>query len=200
MLDECQRSGWDMLISRRSFIIGAALLAAAPRMVWADSLEDWLLEPVSGDIGLRLPNDVGKLMDADFGRLHGLYKYIGLTWELDANGSSAPDLRDFLDAKTAEVPSYYTEYVNASMILTRVTNELNDHDGAARVLAPRRGMNGFGATRLGRMQTWVCWEMIAWYVTQGGFRRFGYINYHGFGKGAFTDPHNLPYRGVGGTQ
>lgn len=191
-----------MRISRRNFneTIAAeiALLIVTPQIVWADALEAWLLEPISGEGALRKPSEVGMLNDSDFAPLQTLYRYIGQTWQLRLNSLGEPDLRSFFDAKTTEFPSYYTEYAEASAVLRRATNELDETDAAAMVLAPRPGSEDFALTRLGRMQAWVCREMITWYVTQGGFQRFGYVNYRGYRKGPFTDPNNLPIGATNG--
>lgn len=185
-------------MDRRNFILWAATgflgLGCNARGERVADLEDWLLEEVGGSLGPRNPEQVGPLTERELRSLLGLFRFIGKRWELfDSDAVAEGQLASLIQPKCELRPSYRTEYREAVAVLSRLHQSTGLLDGAYRRLLAGSGSAEFPRTRLGRAQHFVGRELIAWSVSQGGFRRFGYTNYRGFPGGllAASPP---PYR------
>jgi hypothetical protein len=159
--------------------------------------EPWLLEQVPGGPGLRLPNKSGHISIDERNRLKELFAMIGISWGMESTGVGEREFSDLVDLKTSETPSYLTEYSEAAEILTKFTSKDFAPTGSlAKLLFQPSDSSSFETTRLGRFKRYVFSEFITWWVTQGGYQRFGYATYRGFMKGPFTDPTNPPFRTI----
>lgn len=186
-------------MDRRTFILAAAAAAVGLKANWAFSaeLDDWLLEATTEDSNVRLPSSTGSITGEQHQLLFGLFLHIGKTWEMSkVSNIQERDFTDLVENKTTQTPSYLTEYIEATNIIKKIQSHGRTLDEAyARLLLPVNGADQMFKSRLGRAQTFVSSEFIIWYVSQGGFRRFGYKNYRGYMGGLFTTQ-PLPYRGV----
>lgn len=176
-------------MDRRTFLLAAAAAMVGLEATWAEApdLDAWLRAEVSAEPAPRRPERTGRLAARHHRALLGLFRHIGERWDMAAvSGVGEPQLSDLLRYKTERPPSYLTEYREAAAVLAEIaerTGSLGEaHD---RLLLPL-DVPGFPASRLGRAQRFVSAELIVWYVSQGGFRRFGYANYRGFVGGRFT--------------
>jgi len=190
----------DSHIDRRRIL---AALAAAPAVLavtkaWAQNgVDAVLLEQVLGPLSVRAPERFGRLEGPARARLLALFDHIGRRWDMENTGVGEDAFAELVDLKALETPSYLTEYKEADALLVRVlgdtiTNKIPQAEFDA-LLVPRK-VEGFDTTRLGRFQKFVSSEFITWYVSRGGFKRFGFTNYRGWPGGPFTDPANPPYR------
>lgn len=186
-------------MDRRTFILAAAAAAIGLKANWVfpAELDDWLLEEVSQTPNLRSPLQLGNLTYEQSQLLYGLFLHIGKTWEM-SNVSEIQEwhFSDLIENKTTQSPSYLTEYIEAVNIIVKIQNQgVGLIEAYTRLLFPLDRPELFIKTRLGRAQKFVSSELIIWYVSQGGFKRFGYKNYRGFMGGPFTTS-PPPYRGA----
>lgn len=197
-----QRSGLTM--DRRAFILSIATASAVAAagiglqgVVFDADLDDWLDQDVSRDPGPRSASDTGTLTHDRFLLLKGLFDAIGKRWEMDASGGIEQwQFASLVENKTTQAPSYLAEYTEAADLLARIRDHAGGLDQAhARLLLPSNRPESFGISRLGRARKFVSAEFILWYVSQGGFKRFGYANYRGYMGGPFSS-RPLPYRGL----
>jgi hypothetical protein len=137
------------------------------------------------------PTRTGVLPQEAFDVLSSLGGYVNRVWELDADMTLYLDrLRADLQFKTAEEPSYLTEYESAVGLFSVV------HDSAAKaeqtwasLLFAEFDVEDFAATKLGRARRFVFHELIAHQIPMSGaFRSFGLWNYRGHFGGAYTSP------------
>ncbi len=201
--DASRRSGLAM--DRRGFILSAAAAAtvAAAAVGLKDEpvldadLDDWLDQEVSRDPGPRSASDTGTLTRDRFLLLNGLFDAIGQRWDMAAASGIEPwQFASLVENKTRQAPSYLAEYTEAADLLARIRDRAGGLEQAhARLLLPSGGPESFGISRLGRARKFVCAEFMLWYVSQGGFKRFGYANYRGYMGGPFLSK-PLPYRGL----
>ncbi len=193
------------MMDRRAFILSAAAAATVAAtvvglkdgLVFDADLDEWLDEDVSRDPGPRSASTTGTLTEDRFLLLQGLFDAIGKRWEMEAASGIEPwQFASLIENKTAQAPSYLLEYREAADLLARIGDRTGGLDQAhARLLLPSSRPQSFGVSRLGRAQKFVSAEFIVWYVSQGGFKRFGYANYRGYMGGPFgSQP--LPYRGL----
>lgn len=179
-----------MTMKRRDFICASAAMALVPRSALAktSALETWLYETVSSEPGPRAPLETGDLTPEQYASLYAVFERIGERWDMKAAGGvEESQFREFVEAKTSQAPSYLAEYAAAIEIINVLAKEPGATPSAIdRLLSPTERPEASAQTRLGRAHTYVSAEFAAWYVTQGGFRRFGYHNYRGFIAGPFT--------------
>ncbi len=168
------------------------------RIAIAETLHDWLMAPVVGDDGLRRSELTGELSSQAFDLLWALFERIGALWELSAFTTiDRTALRDVFDLKAGETPSYLTEYIEGAEVVRHTIDRLgNGAEGLDLLIAGKFDGADIAVTRLGRLRRHVMGELITLQVSHGGFRRFGYANYRGYKAGPFSDPDNLPYRGM----
>ena len=180
-----------MTMKRRDFICASAAMALVPLSALAKTsaaLETWLYETVSRDPGPRAPLEIGNLTSEQYSSLYAVFERIGERWDMKAAGGiEESQFREFVEAKTSQAPSYLVEYAATVEIINVMARELGTTTAAIdRLLSPPDVPEARAQTRFGRAHTYVSAEFTAWYVTQGGFRRFGYHNYRGFIAGPFT--------------
>lgn len=137
--------------------------------------------------GMRQPATTGVLTGLESREMWSLFAYVGDAWD---NGrycriNSESLLRPVLDAKTSATPSYLTEYRIAIGVLRELRRQYGDQEALRRF---------FFAQPDPCVQQYTVAEFLNLQVAQGGFRRFGYVNYAGFMGGPFDDPARLPYR------
>jgi hypothetical protein len=155
---------------------------------------NYLLEAISGPLALREPHVTGTLLGPEREQLLHLFQLIGMRWDMAASGVGEDEFADLVDSKASTHPSYLTEYREAAALLAHARSG-GDLSGSADVLLlPRLATTDFATTRLGRFQKFVSNEFMTWYLMRGGFRRFGYVNYRGYGGGSFVDHSHPPYR------
>jgi hypothetical protein len=185
-------------MDRRLFLLFMANAALAPTLLLADAgTEEWLTDLVPGGGEMRHPETVGSLSKEEFTVLHDLFQRIGAHWEmpLDPAGMQVT-LETLITNKTTLKPSYLTEYREALSILERLHQSgMSNTQALDRLLEPMEIAEAYAYTRIGHAQKFVSAEFIAFHMSQGGFRKFGYKNYRGFYGGQFigTEP---PYRGA----
>lgn len=93
-----------------------------------------------------------------------------------------------LHAKSEQAPSYLAEYHSAGRITTDVRSRFgSDEKAFVYLLFAQRGESVGTDTRLGRARKFVFDELIRHVVANGGFRRFGLLNYEGFISTSFYD-------------
>jgi hypothetical protein len=183
-------------LDRRQVLARFALTTAAllGRKAWPAEFENPLLRVVPGNLELREPTLTGRLLTDERAQLLLLFGHIGTRWEMSSTGVGEAQFSDLVDSKTGVQPSYLTEYKEGAALIAEATANLISLDA---LLAPRTDVLDMASTRLGRFQKYVSTEFIAWFVIRGGFRRFGYLDYRGYGGGPFTDHAHLPYRALG---
>jgi hypothetical protein len=188
------------ILNRRQFnLLSVASATAVPLLATAadDQFSAWATEQVLGELALRAPNTTGTITGHDRDLLKTLFMYIGSRWEMNDLVNGEQEFAALVDTKTTLLPSYLSEYQEAASILERARSELlSIRDAVSMVLVHYDNVNSFATTRLGRLQKYVSSEFMTWWVSRGGFRRFGYSNYKGFMRGPFTDHLNLPFRGL----
>jgi hypothetical protein len=188
-------------IDRRRFLGLFALTTAVlgDRKAWADNArDDDLLDVIAGPVALREPTLTGKLIGDERAQLLQLFQCIGARWDMAGTGVGEAQFADLVDSKTSERPSYLTEYREAAALIARIRANDRPQVTLDALLTPGRDVVEIAATRLGRFQKYVSSEFITWFIVRGGFRRFGYIDYCGYGGGPFSDPAHLPYRALSG--
>jgi hypothetical protein len=153
-----------------------------------------VLEAVPGPVALREPSRTGTLRGAERKHLFRLFQHVGARWEMAASGVGEAEFSDLVDSKSSIQPSYFTEYKEAAVLVGRASADDDPNSSMDALLLPRPEVANMAATRLGRFQKYVGNEFITWYLTRGGFRRFGYEDYRGYGGGSFMDHSRLPYR------
>lgn len=133
------------------------------------------------------PERTGLLSEPEAAAMWSMFAFIGREWDTArfCRITSPTGLRPVLDAKTTIAPSYLTEYRRAAAALGALVRQYG----------PEAGMRRFFFSNpdacTGQM---VVSELVMLQVAQGGFRRFGYVNYAGFMGGPYDDPLRLPYR------
>ncbi len=110
-------------------------------------------------------------------------------WEFEGMHMYPSDLEDVLSLKTNTLPSYLSEYQSAARLIHDAKARLNSEKEAfLYLLFAGRENSNLLETRLGRAQKFVFDELMRHIVANGGFRRFGFINYKGFPSFPFKDP------------
>jgi hypothetical protein len=166
--------------------------------VWAcDTSMAFLLQQLTEGELMRNPNQVGSLHSRDFRELWSIFYYIGRKWE---DGQfcivNEKGLTHALRTKTIFMPSYLTEYRKAAEILRCLKTELDEQKALEQLFFVPPGVSTFFSSRLGHIRKFVISEFIRYQVSQGAFRKFGYVNYRGYSGGRYADPSHLPYRGL----
>jgi hypothetical protein len=92
-----------------------------------------------------------------------------------------------LEARSAGVPDYCGEYVNAANVYTELSNKLTEPRAIEKVYQETSVINAEQATtRLGHAKFYVVNDFIRCYISTGGFR--GFVpksrNYTGFMGGS----------------
>lgn len=177
-------------LNRRDFL----RLVAALGLTWsggAACVAERAAAAVASDqaacAGMRQPTVVGTLTDVESSEMWRLFSYIGDAWQ---NGAycridSASMLRPVLNAKTRATPSYLTEYRIAIDVLRELRRRYGDQEALRRFFFDQPDLC---------VKQYTVAELLNLQVSQGGFRRFGYVNYAGFMGGPFDNPAHLPYR------
>lgn len=176
------------IIGRRDFLRMAAALGLTWR-IGADGVGHLWAQPAPGQTctGPASPEVTGDLSEREAAAMWSIFEYVGRTWDTArfCRITSPAGLRPVLHAKTSIEPSYLTEYRRAVAILDELVRQYGQDEGMRRFLFSNPDV----CTR-----QLVIAELVMLQVTQGGFRRFGYVNYAGFMGGPFNDSDHLPYR------
>ena len=188
--------------SRRDFLKTGSLsflgLFLCHDLVWAcDTTLSYLLQQLPEGMEMRSPNKVATLKAKDFQQLWSIFNWIGRKWddkEFCLVGEK--ELKSTLSLKTSSIPSYFTEYCEAAKILRCLTAELEEQKALEQLFFVPADTTNFYSTRLGHIRQFVITEFIRYQVSQGAFRKFGYMNYRGYAGGPYSDPARLPYRGL----
>lgn len=189
-------------LPRRDFLKAGSLAALglffSHELVWAcDTSMAYLLQQLPEGEKMRSPEKVGVLRFKQFRELWSIFAFIGRKWE-DSKFSPVKEggLRRVLRAKTIGTPSYLTEYREAVHIHRCLRTELGEQKALEQLFYVPAGAKDFFSSRLGHVRKFVITEFIRYQVSQGAFRKFGYVNYWGFTGGPYNDPKHLPYRGL----
>lgn len=181
-------------ISRRILLkagLSVALLAAIPMSGLSFALSNRELDGVVGASSHEpyKSNLTGQLSEMDTIQLKDFAIWVISAWEF-SNMESYPDsLTGILKIKTNEKPSYLEEYRNAALLIEEAKPRFNSkNEMFIHLLFNGRDQEDMIGTRLGRARQFVFDEIIRHIVANGGFRRFGFVNYKGYiGGGSFYD-------------
>lgn len=129
--------------------------------------------------------------------LWNLFVAIHEVWGTDACRveDMASQWREFIRVKTDESPSYGDEYRNARELISEIRQSQGNQVFKYLFFDPevQAEPNTAPESRLAKLKTKVIDEFIRVYVTAGGFRSYGGINYGGFVSGS-RYRHRPPYR------
>ncbi|HLL46533.1 MAG TPA: hypothetical protein VK399_07480 [Longimicrobiaceae bacterium] len=191
---------FDAELSRRDFVrlLGLSpftlgLFHTSPESAYCS---ETLRQEVPEGAAMRRPLETGLLDAHEKQHLHRAFGYLRKKWEMEAHCVlTQADFHDILDLKTSRPPSYLAEYRETSVLLQCLTDEFGGFERAAeQLLYFDPNDREFAKKRIGHIHYFVVREFLNLLVTQGGFRRFGYVNYAGWRGGRYDDPSHLPYR------
>ncbi len=151
--------------------------------VVADSTNDYLLEFVSDSELPVSSNRTGVLDSENFETLASLCDYVARFWQLPNElDTYFGQLKNDLELKTREKPSYLTEYENAVQVVNRIRGDLESDDQSwSSLLFAEFPASDLGSTRIGRARRFVFSEIIAHQIPiSGAFKSFGLVNYRGY--------------------
>lgn len=139
------------------------------------------------------PQRTGTLAPERADLLFAIFADIGRRW--DNAAFNRVDRNEFLRVtalKTRRAPAYLTEYELATQLLTDWTARY----GRARALDILFAIPADAAltTVQGHVRTFTLSELLRLQVSQGTFRKLGYVNFPGFAGGRYNNPARLPYR------
>lgn len=192
-ISESYNFEYTLKANRRKFI---KLTASFGLFLWADA---WSITerqtaratectpPVID--GPRNPQQIGLLPPQDIGDIWSIFNYIGQAWR---NGEfcqikTLQDFKPIIDLKTYRMPSYLTEYREAIRIFRQLKLQFGEQEALRKIFFEKQDPY---------LCEYVLSEFLQLQISQGGFLKFGYMNYLGYEGGPFDDPSHLPYRGV----
>jgi hypothetical protein len=171
--------------------ISASFLALLPDRVLAQTLSDDEMAPIGPgalpDVPFQ-PSVLGSTSAEDAAAISDFAGVAIQAWAFTDMADYLKLLPGILDLKTQEAPSYLSEYQSAA----KLVRAARDRFGSPAMAFPhlmfteRGGAAGIG-TKLGRCRTYVFDEIVRHAVANGGFRKFGLINYDGFISVSFYD-------------
>jgi hypothetical protein len=185
----------NVLIRRRTLLLSglaAGLLAVVP-------LSGLCLPVGSGDfddIGSDAADDspykasiTGSLTTEESANLVWFANWAISAWAFIGMENYNKDLMSALQQKTYSTPSYLEEYRSAANLIHNSKSRLpSEQEAFLYLMFAERGGQATLATRLGRARKYVFDEFVMHIVANGGFRRFGFVNYGGRINLPFTDP------------
>ncbi|WP_257456113.1 hypothetical protein [Archangium lipolyticum] len=190
------REGSELLSRRRLLVLGSA--AGTGLLLWGckDDPKPAPFDPNAAvPEGLLDPENTGTLSAVEAASLWTVFSAIGTRWKnggfctIDQEG-----LREILDLKTTQTPSYFSEY----QLIHRAYEQLSQQYGPERALDELFAIPADApeTTVAGHIRKYTLAELINLQVSHGSFRQMGYLNYPGFMGGTYNDPSHLPYRGA----
>lgn len=192
----------EIFISRRTLLLAgltAGFVTLLPKRGISILLSNRDIEPTGQDAKDGIPymdSIVGSLADED---VSAITSFAG--WSIDAWGFESMDgyqdfLKSVLQLKASTSPSYLEEYRNAANLIRDVRSRSSTEPEAFVYLlfAERNGLASI-STRLGRARKFVFDEIVQHLVANGGFKKFGLVNYGGRINLPFTNPNS--YRRAG---
>ena len=141
-------------------------------------------------ISLRRPDLTGRLNEDQLTRLWEVFDYIGTAWE-NREHCTIQNLQQFepiITLKTAQTPSYLTEYRAALEIDQGIRENFNSERALHRLYFEQSNEH---------LRHFVIVEFLRLHIASGGFRFLQYRNAVGFTGGPFDNDDQLPYRGLG---
>jgi hypothetical protein len=183
-------------MNRRQVAVSGTLLAGAVGLAWywgvgqrTGARLQSLVDGLPADVAVRNEERIGVPDPAVVAGLWHLARLLAARWDLTASLTiREADFVRFVTAKTSEPPGYLTEY-EAAVATHRAAGEDVGALFEARFRTSRAETEAFA-----RLHRFVIREFLEWLVANGGFRRFGYVNYRGFSGGPLGDPARPPYR------
>jgi hypothetical protein len=151
---------------------------------------------VAGQPPLPNPEVTGTMASGDVQTLWTIISFVGTNWNLSQYSTlQFSRFQNDINLKTQQTPSYFTAYQEATALFTELANQLGSQEAALVALytptPPVPEPANWDVVR-----DWVIQEFITLFVVRGGFLAYGWWLYPGFGGGPFSDPNNLPYRGL----
>lgn len=182
-------------ISRRTFIragLATGFMALVPVEGLSFTLLSDDLEPIGPNALDNVPyNDsyTGTLLPEESFLIVQFAYWAISAWEFKKMENYQDMLLDTLNLKTIKTPSYLAEYQSAARLIRDVQNRFDsEQETFLYLMFTRRNEKEKLKTRLGRAQNFVFDELVRHIVSNGGFRRFGLVNYSGYANLPFTDP------------
>jgi hypothetical protein len=172
--------------------LSASFLALVPDQVLAEPLSDDELAPIGPGALPDTPfqsSMPGSASSGDMVAICDFARSAIQAWQFAGMDNYPEQLRGVINLKTQALPSYLSEYQNASSLIRSARDRLGS-DAAAfthLMFKERGGAVGIG-TKLGRCRKFALDEIVRHAVANGGFRNFGLINYDGFISVSFYDP------------
>ena len=140
------------------------------------------------------PELTGSLSANEIDTLYSIAIYAGTKWQL--TGQSAFDKAEFegfLCYKSQQTPSYFTAYKDTLALYQTLVAEIGAEAALDYLYTPNPSTPpaDWDVTRY-----WAIRQFLILFVTSGNFRSYGWVNFPGWMGGPYSDPSNLPYRGI----
>jgi len=163
--------------------LSSAFLASVPLTGMSFEPSNIELE-MMGDVGLKFPHkpeSTGLLSNSDSSLIKSFARWAITSWEFTGMESYPSSLSTVLKLKTSESPSYLEEYRNASILISHAKDRyVSENEIFLHLLFAGRSTETVQNTRLRRAQKFVYDELVQHIIANGGFRKFGFVNYQGY--------------------
>lgn len=174
-------------ITRRDLLkagLASSFLALIPISGFAFSPSEADFEPIGDNADSKSPyqkSRLGFLSTEDVAILAGFSAWCIQAWGFTEVDDYPSRLGFLLELKTKYEPSYLSEYQNAVATIGRAAaRSSSDNEAWTYLMFAERNGRATLNTRLGRARHFVFDELVRHLVANGGFKRFGLINYDGF--------------------
>lgn len=142
------------------------------------------------------PGVTGTMTSGDMQTLWTIISCVGSYWNIVQYSTlQFSQFQNDINLKTQQTPSYFTAYQYAIVLLAELAQQYGSLEAALVALytpvPPVPEPENWDVVR-----DWVIQEFITLYIVRGSFTAYEWRLYPGFGGGPFSDPNNLPYRGL----
>jgi len=187
----------DISLRRRALLaagISASFLALVPDRCLAQDLsaeEQDEIGPGAPPADPYQSSLVGKLSNADASEILSFAASAIAAWQFGGMDDYIKRLPSVLELKTntPSCPSYLAEYKSAAQLMRSARARFGSTDAAFlhMLFERRRDPVVDTNTRIGRSRTFCLDELVRHIVANGGFRKFGLVNYGGSINVSFYD-------------
>lgn len=174
-------------ITRRNLLkagLASSFLALIPISGFAFSPPEADFEPIGDNADSKSPyqeSRLGLLSTEDVAMLARFSAWCIQAWGFTGMDDYPSRLEFLLKLKTQYEPGYLSEYQSAVATISRAAvRSSSDNEAWIYLMFAERNGRATLNTRLGRARYFVFDELVRHLVANGGFKRFGLINYDGF--------------------